>query len=91
MTITKILILHKPTSVCLVPKAQVCVCVREEKQIFFLAQLQYPKSATTIPKTFRKVTVDNFPQWVFSGAKVAELRQCQWDPDSARHPVLDVG
>jgi hypothetical protein len=23
-------------------------------------------------KTLRKVTVDNFPQWVFSGAKVAE-------------------
>jgi hypothetical protein len=76
-----------------------CVCVKEEKQIFFwfshlpsfpssfmfflstflvnvflskqqhnpretfcnLAQLQYPKSATTIPKTFQKVTVDNFP------------------------------
>jgi len=26
-------------------------------------QLQYPKSATPIPKTFRKVTADNFPQW----------------------------
>jgi len=38
-----------------------------------LAQLEYPKSATTIPKTFQKVTADNFPQWVFSGAKVAEL------------------
>jgi hypothetical protein len=23
-------------------------------------------------KTLRKVTADNFPQWVFSGAKVAE-------------------
>jgi len=44
------------------------------RETFFnLAQLQYPKSATTIPKTFRKVTADNFPQWVFSGAKVAEL------------------
>jgi hypothetical protein len=25
----------------------------------------------------RKVTADNFPQWVFSGAKVAELRHRQ--------------
>jgi hypothetical protein len=56
-----------------------------------LAQLQYPKSATTIPKTFRKVTADNFPQWVFSGAKVAELRHTQSGPDPARHPILDVG
>jgi len=53
--------------------------------------LQYPKSATTIPKTFWKVTADNFPQWVFSGAKVAELRHTQSGPDPARHPVLDVG
>jgi hypothetical protein len=56
-----------------------------------LAQLQYPKSATTIPKTFRKVTADNFPQWVFSGAKVAELRHTQSGPDPAPHPILDVG
>jgi hypothetical protein len=56
-----------------------------------LAQLQYPKSATTIPKTFQKVTADNFPQWVFSGAKVAELRHTQSGPDPARHPVLHVG
>jgi len=56
-----------------------------------LAHLQYPKSATTIPKTFRKVIADNFPQWVFSGAKVAELRHTQSEPDPARHPVLDVG
>jgi hypothetical protein len=61
------------------------------KTFFNLAQLQYPKSATTIPKTFRKVTADNFPQWVFSGAKVAELRHTQSGPDPARHPVLDVG
>ncbi len=44
----------------------------------------------SIPKTFRKVTADNFPQWVFSGAKVAELRHTQSGPDPARHPVLDV-
>jgi len=44
-------------------------------------------------KTFGKVTADNFPQWVFSGAKVAELRhtQSQSGPDPARHPVVDVG
>jgi hypothetical protein len=53
-----------------------------------LAQLQYPKSATAIPKTFRKVTAGNFPQWVFSGAKVAELRHTQSGPDPARHPFL---
>jgi len=37
------------------------------------------------------VTADNFPQWVFSGAKVAELRHRQSGPDPARHPVLHVG
>jgi hypothetical protein len=58
------------------------------ERFFNLAQLQYPKSATTIPKTFRKVTADNFPQWVFSGAKVAELRHTQSGPDPARHPFL---
>ncbi len=53
-----------------------------------LAQLQYPKSVTTIPKTFQKMTPDNFPQWVFSGAKVAELRHTQSGPDPARHPFF---
>jgi hypothetical protein len=38
----------------------------------------------------RKVTADNFPQWVFSGAKVAELHHRQSGPDPTRHPVLDV-
>jgi len=56
-----------------------------------LAQLQYLKSAMTIPKTFQKVTTDNFPQWVFSGAKVAELHHTQFGPDLALHPILDVG
>jgi hypothetical protein len=42
-------------------------------------------------QTLRKVTADNFPQWVFSGAKVAELCHRQSGPDPARHPVLDVG
>jgi hypothetical protein len=37
------------------------------------------------------VTADNFPQWVFSGAKVADLRHTQSGPEPARHPVLDVG
>jgi hypothetical protein len=42
-------------------------------------------------QTFRKVIADNFPQWLFSGAKVAELRHRQSGPDPARHLVLDVG
>jgi hypothetical protein len=29
------------------------------------------------------MTADNFPQWVFSGAKVAELRHRQSGPDPA--------
>jgi hypothetical protein len=37
------------------------------------------------------VTADNFPQWVLSGAKVAELRHRQFGPNPAHHPVLDVG
>jgi hypothetical protein len=42
-------------------------------------------------KTLRKVTIDNFPQWVFFGAKVAELHHWQSGPDPAHHPVLHVG
>jgi hypothetical protein len=49
-----------------------------------------PWPALPVRQTLRKVTADNFPQWVFSGAKVAELRQRQSGPDPARHPVLDV-
>jgi hypothetical protein len=37
-------------------------------------------------KTLRKVTADDFPQWVFSGAPSQTS-----EPDPARHPVLDVG
>ncbi len=37
------------------------------------------------------MTADNFPQWVFSGAKVAKLRHRQSGLDPARHPVFDVG
>jgi len=62
--------------------------VCQGETFFNLAQLQYPKSATTIPKTFRKVTADNFPQWVFSGAEVAELCHTQSGLDPARHPFL---
>jgi len=65
-------------------KQQFRKCRSPRETFCNLAQLQYPK-------TFRKVTADNFPQWVFSGAKVAELRHTQSGPDPARHPVLDVG
>jgi hypothetical protein len=37
-----------------------------------------------------KSDADNFPQWVFSGAKVAELPHRQSGLDLAHHPVLNV-
>jgi len=42
-------------------------------------------------KLSEKMIVDSFPQWVFSRAKIAELRHRQSGPDLAPHPILDVG
>ncbi len=50
-----------------------------------------PCPALPVRQALRKVTVDHFPQWVFSGAKVVELCHRQSEPDLARHLVLDVG